>query len=134
MVTLSACQTNVGPLLQGEGLASLAKGFSYAGAKSIITSMWDVEDHAAKDLMVEFYHQLEDRQRKSVSLHVAKLQYLTGAQSSMGHPYFWATFIAIGDMSPLQIQDDTAMFYLLVILSLILLTITISYFRRRWKH
>ncbi|MCB0687919.1 MAG: CHAT domain-containing protein, partial [Saprospiraceae bacterium] len=43
VVTLSACQTNVGPLLQGEGIASLAKGFSYAGAKSIITSMWDVD-------------------------------------------------------------------------------------------
>ncbi len=102
LVTLSACRTNAGPILSGEGIASLAKGFSYAGAKSLITSLWEVEDAAGMQVMQYFYQALAQDESKDVALQRAKLQYLTAADPVFAHPYYWATFIPIGDMSPIE--------------------------------
>ncbi len=99
LVTLSACETNLGPLQQGEGIASLAKGFSYAGAKSIVTSLWEVEDRTAKEIMVSFYRKLAEGGRKDVALQSAKMEYLENAEDHLAHPYYWAAYVAIGDMS-----------------------------------
>jgi CHAT domain-containing protein len=119
LVTLSACQTNVGPLLQGEGIASLAKGFSYAGTKSIITSLWDVDDHAALDLMTMFYQGIAQEQSKNLALQQAKQSYIHGVETQRAHPVYWATFIPIGDMSP--IYDNQVNFrYLLIFIGLFL--------------
>lgn len=102
LVTLSACQTNVGPLQTGEGLASLARGFSYAGAKSIVTSLWDVQDKAATDIMQDFYLSLAKGASKDQALHQAKVDYLKKSSGNMLHPYFWATFILIGSEAPIS--------------------------------
>ncbi|MCB0689306.1 MAG: CHAT domain-containing protein, partial [Saprospiraceae bacterium] len=118
VVTLSACQTNVGPLLQGEGIASLAKGFSYAGAKSIITSMWDVDDISTKEIMTSFYQNLIDREDKAMALQQAKMDYLQNAEGIFAHPYFWSAFIAIGDTSSLSFYDSHWLIYLLLLLTL----------------
>ena len=58
MVVLSACETGVGELQRGEGIISLARGFSYAGAKSVVQSLWNVDDRSTKDMMHYFYTNL----------------------------------------------------------------------------
>ncbi|MCB0667815.1 MAG: CHAT domain-containing protein [Saprospiraceae bacterium] len=128
IVTLSACETNVGPLLQGEGLASLAKGFSYAGAKSIITSMWDVDDRSTRKIMTGFYGHLVQGKNKDAALQAAKSDYLKTAGGAFAHPYFWAGFIAIGDMSPLEITKSShGLLYAGLLLSLMILSLIIYY-------
>jgi CHAT domain-containing protein/tetratricopeptide (TPR) repeat protein len=119
MVTLSACQTNMGPLLQGEGIASLAKGFSYAGTKSIITSLWDVDDLAALDLMNNFYQGIAQEQRKNLALQQAKHSYINGVETQRAHPVYWATFIPIGDMSPIA-SHRINFTYLIIFIGLLL--------------
>lgn len=101
MVVLSACETGIGELQKGEGIISLARGFTYAGAKSIITSMWSVKDETTKDLMILFYQNLQQGMTKDAALCQAKLQYineLAPQEQKMAHPFYWSGFIGIGDM------------------------------------
>jgi len=102
MVVLSACETGIGELQRGEGIISLARGFSYAGAKSIITSLWTVNDKEAPVLMEGFYKYLKEGYSKDAALRQAKLDYLES--SPRPAPYYWASFIPIGDMQPLEVQ------------------------------
>jgi len=98
LVTLSACETGIGKLQQGEGVISVARAFAYAGAGSIVTSLWDVDDQQAKEFMLAFYKELRKGATKSEALQTAKLGL---AKRSDSHPFFWAAFIAIGDMRPI---------------------------------
>ncbi len=103
MVVLSACETGLGRLQRGEGLISLARGFAYAGAKSIVPSLWSVNDQATASIMTEFYRQLADGQTKSSALQQAQFQYLNEQNDEhLAHPYYWAAFTIIGDNAPVQ--------------------------------
>ncbi len=105
MVVLSACETGIGELQRGEGIISLARGFTYAGAKSIITSLWSVSDEHTKDLMLNFYKYLKMGFSKDEALRKAKLTLIENLSPEDGmyaHPYFWSGFIGIGDMRPLD--------------------------------
>ena len=128
LVTLSACQTHVGPIQDGEGVASLAKGFSYAGAKSIVTSLWDIEDQAAMEIMLSFYKNLEKGMKKDEALRFAKISFREERSGPFAHPYFWAAYIPIGDMSPLVV--DSAFNFRLVVLLIILSGLIALYFIR----
>lgn len=103
MVVLSACETGIGELQKGEGIISLARGFTYAGAKSIITSLWSVEDKCTKEIMIAFYKYLDQGHTKDAALRQAKLDYLNNDQTTHvdAHPFYWSPFIGIGDMNKL---------------------------------
>ena len=106
LVVLSACETAQGELQRGEGIISLARAFAYAGAKSIVTTLWVVDDAASKDLMKEFYLQLRKgkakKNTKDAALQAAKLKLVDGKDAVRKHPFFWAGFIAVGDMSAIK--------------------------------
>lgn len=102
LVFLSACETAQGELQRGEGIISLARAFAYAGAKSIITTLWQVDDTATKNISIEFYKNLKKGFAKDASLRKAKLSHLKNAKSSQKHPFFWASFIGLGDMSEVK--------------------------------
>jgi len=103
MVVLSACNTAYGKLQKGEGVISMARAFAYAGAKSIITTHWSVDDASTGTLMEEFYKQLiKNRSTKDEALRAAKLNFIKSHKGLKAHPYFWAAFVAIGDMEPIQ--------------------------------
>ncbi len=102
LVVLSACETAQGELQRGEGIISLARAFAYAGAKSIVTTLWTVDDSASKDLTKEFYLQLKNGKTKDASLQSAKLKLIKGKDAKRQHPFFWAGFIGVGDMSPVK--------------------------------
>lgn len=104
MVTLSACETGIGQLQRGEGVISLARAFSYAGAKSIVTSLWSVNDKKTQELMVKFYSLLDGREAtaKDKALRQAKLHLI----KKSGDPYYWAGFVLIGDAGALQANTN----------------------------
>ena len=99
MVVLSACKTGDGKLFKGEGIISISRAFTYAGAKSILTSLWNVNDHFSFQLMPKFYEALMDGQPKDQALQTAQKQMLNSRQ--LAHPKYWAAFVPVGDMSPL---------------------------------
>ncbi len=102
LVVLSACNTGQGELKRGEGVMSLARAFTYAGAKSLVYSLWDVNDAATGKIMEVFYRELKKGKHKDEALREAKLNYLNRAVGQTSQPYFWAGFVAMGDMSPLD--------------------------------
>lgn len=105
MVVLSACETGIGKLQQGEGIVSLARAFAYAGAKSIFTTLWQVNDESTKELMIPFYGHLKKASvTKDAALRMAKLDYLNDKEKDNHflHPFFWSGMIGIGDMSPIK--------------------------------
>ncbi|MEZ4850279.1 MAG: tetratricopeptide repeat protein [Bacteroidia bacterium] len=104
LAVLSACETGTGKLLKGEGIASLARGFSFAGVKSLVTSLWKVNDQKTAELMELFYLQLKPGKEKQIALQQAKLNYLSKNDDFHSHPYFWAGFIPVGNMSPITNQ------------------------------
>ena len=103
MVVLSACETGTGKLQKGEGLISLARGFIYAGAKSIVNTLWEIDERSNDKFMKEYYRQLRKGCKKDKALQAAKLTFLD--QKEVAHPYHWASYIAIGDMSPVRLRS-----------------------------
>ncbi len=99
LVVLSACQSGIGELQIGEGIISLARAFAYAGTKSLITTLWNVNDYSGRYLMERFYFHLKtEGMRKDEALRQAKLDYLR-EYKKQAFPYKWAAFIGIGDMA-----------------------------------
>jgi CHAT domain-containing protein len=94
LVTLSACETGLGPRVQGEGVVGLSRAFMTAGAHSVLVSLWEVADESTALLMEEFYRLLAQGIDKLEALKKAK-EYLR--MKGYKNPYFWAPFILIGD-------------------------------------
>jgi CHAT domain-containing protein/tetratricopeptide (TPR) repeat protein len=102
LVTLSGCETGLGRELQGEGILGLARAFQYAGARSVLVSLWAVPDRSTRELMVRFYENLERGLSKDEALRAARLELLRvkspdSAAVDVRHPYHWAGFRLIGD-------------------------------------
>ncbi len=97
---LSACETGVGELRSGEGLFGLRRAFQVAGARSLILSLWPVEDEASRQWMQALYrNRLARGMTTARSVHAASLGELLKRRASglSTHPFYWAGFVATGD-------------------------------------
>lgn len=111
MVVLSACNTLDGELKRGEGIMSLARGFFYSGAESVVSSLWPVNDNVGKEILIKFYQNLDQGDTKSKALQKAKLKYLnTVSEKKLKHPYYWAGFVVLGNNEPLN-DDQRSLWY-----------------------
>jgi CHAT domain-containing protein/Tfp pilus assembly protein PilF len=107
LVTLSACETALGKEMGGEGLVGLARAFQYAGARSVVASLWSVSDESTAQLMKHFYGYLKAGKTKDDSLRLAQIDLIRpenprnrpnrGPATSNAHPFHWAAFELIGD-------------------------------------
>lgn len=131
MIVLSACETGLGELKNGEGVVSLARAFTYAGAKSTITSLWNVNDAKTTVLMKLFYMNLKKGMSKDKALYEAKLTYIN--TENLNAPYFWAGFIASGDViTPISTTKfDYFWIYIISIIIMLILLFKKRLFRYR---
>jgi CHAT domain-containing protein len=95
MVTLSACRTGVNMVFPGDELHGLMRGFLYAGAPSLVVSLWAVSDRSTAELMGQMYSRIRAGDSKRSSLRKAQL----AIKEAYGHPYYWAPFILMGNAS-----------------------------------
>ncbi|HWM89303.1 MAG TPA: CHAT domain-containing protein [Thermoanaerobaculia bacterium] len=79
----------------GEGLVGLVRAFQYAGARSVLASLWSVSDVSTADLMKRFYGHLREGQSKDEALRKAQADMIRS--QSFSHPYYWAAFQLTGD-------------------------------------
>ena len=95
LVVLSACQTGLGDISQGEGVFGLQRGFKKAGANSILMSLWEVNDEATQILMTQFYKNLVSGQSKRQSLRSAQRYLREYNAGQYNKPEYWAAFILL---------------------------------------
>ena len=93
MVVLSACQTARGTLEKSEGVLGLPRSFFYSGARSVVSSLWDVSDKSTAEFMENFYHFLSEGKPKIEALQLAKIKML----KKYAHPHYWAAFVLNGE-------------------------------------
>ncbi len=92
LVTLSACETGLGKIANGDDIVGLTRGFLYAGSSSIVASLWKVDDLATSHLMTQFYSNLRTTEKRE-ALRQAQLQ----NKKQYPHPYYWAAFQLTGN-------------------------------------
>jgi hypothetical protein len=133
MAVLSSCKTGFGKLMKGEGVMSLARGFMYAGCPSIVMTLWEVSDKSGARLMENFYKSLKRGKSKAEALREAKLDFLKSADNLKANPYFWSTYVVIGDSSPLFKKSMGYLYWLAGIL-LISAAVILFYIRQKRIH
>jgi CHAT domain-containing protein/tetratricopeptide (TPR) repeat protein len=99
LVVLSACETGVGDVKNGEGVFGLRRAFQHAGAQAVVMSMWKVPDNETRELMDHFYGAWLSGQSKKAALREATLKTINSVRAKYGvaHPYFWGGFVLVGD-------------------------------------
>lgn len=93
LVVLSGCESALGRATQGEGVLGVAAAFFAAGARSLVASIWEVDDRVTADLMDRFYAGLAQGRSVAGALREAQLE----IRKKQPHPFYWAGFVAIGD-------------------------------------
>ena len=96
LVTLSGCATGMNVVTSGDELLGLIRGLLYAGAHSLLLTLWDVHDQSAADFMASFYRRFQSGEEKAAALRGAMIE----LRERYAHPYHWAPFTLIGKVSP----------------------------------
>ncbi|MBI5570563.1 MAG: CHAT domain-containing protein [Desulfomonile tiedjei] len=94
MVVLTACQTGLGARITGEGTMGMGRAFQYAGAKSVLMSLWSVAEISSVTLMESFFKQMKTGKNKLAALKLARDEI---RKNGYDHPFFWAPFILVGE-------------------------------------
>lgn len=111
LVVLSACETGIGELQVGEGISSIARSFSYAGARSILATQWTVNDQASRALIALFFEHIKQGLPKNEALRQAKLSYIQSGGQKTAHPYYWSSFMPFGNMEKLELNAGVPLAY-----------------------
>jgi CHAT domain-containing protein len=93
LVVLSACETSIGSVSSGDEVQGMARAFLYAGAPTVIASLWSVDDEATALFMQHFYTHLRAGMGKAQALQQAQ----NDLREEYPHPYYWAAFVLTGD-------------------------------------
>ncbi len=96
LVVLSACQTGLGKEINGEGMIGLTRGFMYAGASSVVSTLWKVDDFATAKLMGHFYRAMK-RGRMTPAQALRQAQLALWKEDHWSAPYYWAGFTLQGE-------------------------------------
>ena len=132
LVVLSSCNSGLGVIDESEGILGMTKAFFEAGAKSVVVSLWSVNDKYTAKFMMLFYKNLSEGLDKSEALRQAKIEFI---RKYSPNPYYWAAFVLSGNVSKLNIQAgfNTAPF-IIEILLIVLIIATITFFMKRKRQ
>ncbi|OEK02743.1 hypothetical protein BFP97_14955 [Roseivirga sp. 4D4] len=121
LTVLSACESGRGQINQGEGTFSIARGFALVGIPSIVMSLWKVNDKITSEMMVDMYDNFVNHGVAiNDALHDSKLQYLGSGDEYSAHPYYWASFLHLGEDIMLDNGDNLFKDYLWYVLTTIM--------------
>ncbi len=131
LAVLSACQTGSGKLVRGEGVMSLARGFMYAGCKSVIQTLWKSHDWASAKLMNSFYANLSDNQDIDEALRNSKIEYLNNASELEAHPFFWSAYVLSGNYKSIKSKKINLWDYTYLILGVLIILLLLYCLKRK---
>jgi CHAT domain-containing protein len=97
----SACESGAGRVVRGEGVISMARAFSFAGCRSLILSLWTLDDITARNITKYFYENINQGMPKDVALQQAKLMNLDTITAEKHIPRYWASLALVGNADPI---------------------------------
>jgi len=106
LVVLSACQTALGREITGEGLIGLSRAFFYAGARSVVATLWNLNDRFAAEFVQRFYQELNQGHSSEEALRRAKVAYVNHPKYS--HPFYWSSLVMLGDGTRALVEEPVA--------------------------
>ncbi len=127
LVVLSGCSTGGGELYKGEGLYSLSRGFMQAGCPNITLTLWNINDESSYQIISNYYKNLADGLPNDIALQQSKIAYLKQASQLNSFPYFWASYIIVGDNN-LTIEQGSNPYYLFMIVGLVIILMILFLF------
>lgn len=131
LVVLSSCNSGLGKVDNAEGVLGMTKAFFEAGSKSVIVSLWEVNDRYTSKFMTLFYQKLQDGYDKSDALRLAKLEFI---KTYSPNPYYWGAFVLSGDVSKLPLKSSTAIMpYIAGLIIIIFVSILAVYLYKKLK-
>ncbi|MFC1836597.1 CHAT domain-containing protein, partial [Thermodesulfobacteriota bacterium] len=95
-VALTACKSGVGRRVSGEGTMGMGRAFQYAGARSVLMSLWSVAADSSIDMMESFFKHVKDGKSRLEALRTARKEV---RENGFDHPFFWAPFILVGEVN-----------------------------------
>jgi MYXO-CTERM domain-containing protein len=104
LVVLSACETGLGDVQNGDGVYGMRRALVMAGAETQVASLWKVADEETRDLMVSYYEKLQKGGGRSEAMREVQLAMM--GKPATAHPYFWASFLVSGEPSPIDSAAD----------------------------
>lgn len=129
LVVLSSCNSGLGKLDQSEGIIGMTKAFYEAGVKSVIVSLWPVNDKYTSKLMGLFYENLTNGMNKSEALRNAKITFI---KKYSANPYYWSAFVLSGNTSHISLDKKKSLYpYLIVLSGIVLIAVVIVYNRNK---
>lgn len=133
LVVLSSCKSGLGEIDKREGVLGMQKSFFDAGAKSVIVSLWDVNDKFTYLFMELFYNNLKNGLSKSESLKKAKIEFI---KQYSANPYYWAAFVLSGNNSSMFEDEKESNYYFIPITIFVFIIIYFCYvyFTKNRKH
>ena len=111
LVVLSACNTGVGKINNGEGILSVGNAFQYAGAESLMLSRWSISDETTPEVMKYFYENIKKGMSKSEALQHAKMEYLKSSDVFTSAPYYWGSFYILGNTNAVELSPTSSNLY-----------------------
>lgn len=97
LVVLSACQTALGKEIKGEGMVGLTRGFMYAGAPRVVSSLWKIDDRATSEFMTKFYREMLGERHLAPAAALRAAQIEMWQKRNWSSPYYWAAFTLQGE-------------------------------------
>ena len=131
LVFLSACETGIGEVIKEEGVFSLARSFFKAGARSVISTLWKINDKVSKDQVLHIYQYLAKGYSKDEAIRQMQLDYLSDPDlpGKFAIPYYWAAYQCQGDLRPLPSLSNKGViqkYFQWIVLGILILALLIN--------